>query len=77
MPPLILDLTEQDAQVAALKQWLISQEIHEAYWTPICMNLAGQDIARTANGRPTSALNLLEAATMMLVSSTQRFFRNG
>jgi hypothetical protein len=75
--PLILDLAEQDAQVAALKQWLISQDIHPAYWIPLCMNLAGQDIAKTADGRPTSALNLLEAATMMLVSSTQRFFRHG
>jgi hypothetical protein len=75
--PLILDLAEQDAQVAALKQWLISQDIHEAYWTPLCMNLAGQDIARTANGRPLSALNLLESATAMLVTSTHRFFRHG
>lgn len=77
LPPAMIDQAEQDAQVAALKQWLVSQEIHPAFWTPLCMNLAAWDIATSTKGRPYGTLSLLESAIEMLVLQAKRYYFHG
>jgi len=71
-----IDQDEQSKQLAALRQWLVSQDIPMPQWTPLCMALVGQDIAMLGGKDIAVIFEGLQLATCLLVSQTQRAMRN-